>query len=40
LIRYDFGRPIEEVISRCKEETGLDPPRLPRARREFIITRG
>jgi N-methylhydantoinase B len=37
---YDFGRPLEEVVARCKEETGLDPPQPPRSRGEFIVTRG
>jgi N-methylhydantoinase B len=23
---FDFGPPLEEVIARCKEETGLEPP--------------
>jgi N-methylhydantoinase B len=23
---FDFGPPLEEVLARCKEETGLEPP--------------
>ena len=25
-LSFDFGPPLEEVLARCKEETGLDPP--------------
>jgi N-methylhydantoinase B len=25
-LSFDFGPPLEEVMARCKEETGLDPP--------------
>jgi hypothetical protein len=24
---FDFGPPLDEVIARCKEETGLEPPK-------------
>jgi N-methylhydantoinase B len=23
---FDFGPPLDELLARCKEETGLDPP--------------
>jgi N-methylhydantoinase B len=26
---FDFGPPIEEILRRCKEETGLEPPQPP-----------
>jgi N-methylhydantoinase B len=25
-LSFDFGPPLEEVLARCKEETGLEPP--------------
>ncbi len=25
-LAFDFGPPLEEVIARCREETGLEPP--------------
>jgi N-methylhydantoinase B len=25
-LAFDFGPPLEEVLARCKEETGLEPP--------------
>jgi N-methylhydantoinase B len=25
-LSFDFGPPLDEVLARCKEETGLDPP--------------
>jgi N-methylhydantoinase B len=27
-LSFDFGPPLEEILARCKEETGLDPPTL------------
>ncbi len=27
---FDFGPPLEEILARAREETGLEPPRLPR----------
>jgi len=26
---FNFGPPLEEIIARCKEETGLDAPEKP-----------
>ena len=26
---FDFGPPIEQILARAKEETGLDPPSAP-----------
>jgi N-methylhydantoinase B len=26
---FDFGPPLEEILRRCKEETGLEPPKPP-----------
>jgi N-methylhydantoinase B len=26
-LAFDFGPPLDEVIARCKEETGLEPPK-------------
>jgi hypothetical protein len=26
---FDFGPPLEELLARCKEETGLEPPKPP-----------
>jgi N-methylhydantoinase B len=25
-LSFDFGPPLDEVLARCKEETGLEPP--------------
>lgn len=27
---FDFGPPLDEILARCKEETGLEPPEPPR----------
>ena len=27
---FDFGPPLEQLLTRCKEETGLEPPVLPK----------
>ncbi|MCS7002612.1 MAG: hydantoinase B/oxoprolinase family protein, partial [Dehalococcoidia bacterium] len=29
---FDFGPPLEEILARCKEETGFDPPIRPFAK--------
>jgi N-methylhydantoinase B len=26
---FDFGPPLEEILAKCKEETGLEPPKPP-----------
>ena len=26
---FDFGPPLQELLARCKEETGLEPPTAP-----------
>ena len=28
---FDFGPPLEEILARAHEETGLEPPRQPRS---------
>ena len=37
LLDFDFGRPIEELLSRCKEETGLEPPTRPKFRASVAL---
>jgi N-methylhydantoinase B len=27
---FDFGPPLEQLLARCKEETGLEPPVPPK----------
>ena len=27
---FDFGRPLHELLARCKDETGLEPPVPPK----------
>ena len=28
-LTFDFGPPLQELLARCKEETGLEPPTAP-----------
>ena len=36
---FDFGPPLEELLARCKEETGLEPPKPPQPLR-WAVNRG
>ena len=38
-LAFDFGPPLEEMIERCKEETGLEPP-TPREAAAVVAARG
>jgi hypothetical protein len=34
---FDFGRPLQELLARCKEETGLEPPVPPKLPANWAI---